>query len=783
MSRFLKWRELLFIVLASSASVATTGCGDGSNESRADVGPDANSAQQAIASPEFQPGGGTFDVPLNVIIVTSTAGAVTHYTLDGTRPDATSPIYSSPLNIAKSVTLRAIARKAGSQDSEVRTATYVVNTRPGIVQPVQFEPNSGDYSNDVLVTLTSGTAGATFCYTLDGSAPACSDQPRCSMGLRNDGSPIQITKTNTQLRAVACAGGMHESSETHAKYTLTADKPAFDPPASNYDPAHPVPVTLTTTTKGGVIHYTTDGTAPGCESPLTFNESGTLPSFTRDTTIRALTCKENYATGEDVSTKYSGEVCIGDFKVTRRAELEALTRCKEISGDLDISARDVVDLASLSHLTRVGGSLRVHTDAEVLQSMHGLESLTQVGQDLLVIGNPALTNVDGLASLRGIAGSLKVKNTDLVQFDGMPRLSTIGSSVVFEDNRALESIAGFASLRDLGLGFYVRRNPKTKRFVAPPHITTIREHLSIESMPELSDINLENLERVVMYLSMDNVPALTSFQGFRNLSRVGGLGLSGHLGMANMKGFEQLTRIDGPLVVLGTTGLVNLTGLENLITASALRVHESTLENFHGLDKLALLTGDDPYGDTLEIIGNKALTEIDGFGALTQMNGGITIAFNDVLKKVKGPAAVGHVQGSLTIENNPILESIDGFGALTTVDLDVIVTEKSLRSLSGFRSLEAIGGSLDIENCPALRDLSGFEALKSIGMHFIIMNNEALTRVNEVSRLTQLGGKYFVSDNASLPMCQPTKLAERLRSGGYTGEVHIHDNGGTGTCN
>ncbi|WP_394836637.1 hypothetical protein LVJ94_06985 [Pendulispora rubella] len=22
-----------------------------------------------------------------------------------------------------------------------------------------------------------------------------------------------------------------------------------------------------------------------------------------------------------------------------------------------------------------------------------------------------------------------------------------------------------------------------------------------------------------------------------------------------------------------------------------------------------------------------------------------------------------------------------------------------------------------------------------------------------------------------------------LRSGGYTGEVHIHDNGGTGTCN
>lgn len=72
----------------------------------------------------------------------STPGAVIHYTLDGTEPTEQSPVYTSPLKLNKSITIRAKATKEGFQPSrtysiratkaELRPATAITPSHNGV---------------------------------------------------------------------------------------------------------------------------------------------------------------------------------------------------------------------------------------------------------------------------------------------------------------------------------------------------------------------------------------------------------------------------------------------------------------------------------------------------------------------------------------------------------------------------------------------------------------------------------------------------------------------------
>ncbi len=71
---------------------------------------------------------GNYLSPVSVALSTSTSGATIRYTTNGSMPTASSPLYSSPLVLASSVTLRAVASKLGSADSPASTLTYQVGT-------------------------------------------------------------------------------------------------------------------------------------------------------------------------------------------------------------------------------------------------------------------------------------------------------------------------------------------------------------------------------------------------------------------------------------------------------------------------------------------------------------------------------------------------------------------------------------------------------------------------------------------------------------------------------
>src|SRR6266516_6434682 len=82
--------------------------------------------QQQVATPTFSPGGGTYTGSVTVTISDATSGATIHYTIDGSTPTTSSPVYGGALTFTQTTTLKAMAAASGMTDSGVASATYTI---------------------------------------------------------------------------------------------------------------------------------------------------------------------------------------------------------------------------------------------------------------------------------------------------------------------------------------------------------------------------------------------------------------------------------------------------------------------------------------------------------------------------------------------------------------------------------------------------------------------------------------------------------------------------------
>ncbi|MEO6804458.1 MAG: chitobiase/beta-hexosaminidase C-terminal domain-containing protein [Granulicella sp.] len=79
----------------------------------------------AASAPVFSLASGSYPVGQTLTITDSTPGAAIYYTVDGAMPTAGSTLYSRPVTIGQSQTVRAIAVAANYSNSTVTSATYV----------------------------------------------------------------------------------------------------------------------------------------------------------------------------------------------------------------------------------------------------------------------------------------------------------------------------------------------------------------------------------------------------------------------------------------------------------------------------------------------------------------------------------------------------------------------------------------------------------------------------------------------------------------------------------
>jgi hypothetical protein len=207
-----------------------------------------------VATPTFTPAGGTYTTSQSVTISDSTSGATIYYTTNGTMPTTSSAVYSSPITVSATETLEALAVETGYTNSAVGTAAYTI--APVLPTPT-FSPAGGTYTTSQSVTIGDSTSGTTIYYTTNGATPTTSSTKYTGA--------ITVSATET-LKAIAVETGYTNSAVGSAAYTIASllPTPTFSPAGGTYTTSQSV--TISDSTSGTTIYYTTNGTTPTTSS-------------------------------------------------------------------------------------------------------------------------------------------------------------------------------------------------------------------------------------------------------------------------------------------------------------------------------------------------------------------------------------------------------------------------------------------------------------------------------------------------------------------------------------
>lgn len=275
-----------------------------------------SSTRSIAAPPVFAPLSDSYSDPQTVTLSSPDAGATIRYTTDDSTPTATSgTVYSGPIAVSAFTGIRAISSASGLVDSAVNTAVYSFGSgggggggginfeaenlswiTNGATAAVQTDSNTsggqwvllsatgvGQYIEYTLPNVPAGTYDLSMAYkglnsrgqlslSVDGSTlggvldqySASASYPSQTFGT------VTFSSTGNHLVRLTVTGKNASSSS----YGLSADvfvlnpssslpqvaTPTFSPPGGAYGGAQSV--SISTTTAGATIRYTTDGSTP-----------------------------------------------------------------------------------------------------------------------------------------------------------------------------------------------------------------------------------------------------------------------------------------------------------------------------------------------------------------------------------------------------------------------------------------------------------------------------------------------------------------------------------------
>jgi hypothetical protein len=158
------------------------------------------------ATPVISPAGGSYNSAPTVTITDATPGAVIYYTLDGTNPTLSSPVYSGPIIPTNGQTIKAGAVGPYDTQSSTAVANYGLKSAPPVISP-----GAGSYVGTQTVTITDVTPGVVIYYTTNGTVPTTSSNVYSGA--------FSMTATGT-VEALAVAAGYTNSAVSTAAMTI-----------------------------------------------------------------------------------------------------------------------------------------------------------------------------------------------------------------------------------------------------------------------------------------------------------------------------------------------------------------------------------------------------------------------------------------------------------------------------------------------------------------------------------------------------------------------------------
>lgn len=186
-------------------------------------------------TPVFSPNGGTFTGEVVVTITTATDGATIYYTTNGTDASENSRIYSEPITLKATTTVKAIAVKDGTKSYQA-TATFTVKSNSGEETPAEgtialnnalFGTNyQGSIEKSDNKDLVGTKDGITVVYALgNGDNRYCNDS-QIRLYQKNELTISAQSGTITEIEfqlAQSTAKKLQASNGTVSDYTWTGN--------------------------------------------------------------------------------------------------------------------------------------------------------------------------------------------------------------------------------------------------------------------------------------------------------------------------------------------------------------------------------------------------------------------------------------------------------------------------------------------------------------------------------------------------------------------------------
>ena len=312
-----------------------------------------------VATPTFSLATGTYTSAQSVTISCATEGATIYYTTNGNDPTTNSSIYTAPITIEETTTLKAIAAKEEEGNvnvSDVQEATYTIIIIPTIKgYVIDFESsdislyedwtfyNIGNTNTAITAhggskygsNINSSGNGTETAYIQTKEKVATPQKLTCYVSKASDNSKqstwyIQVssdkstwTDVKTQDGASMSKGAWIEFSADLSSYTNvyvkvfysgssairaiddinltttpTVDTPTFSLESGSYISEQSVEISCAT--DGATIYYTIDGTDPTTSS-ATYSSA---ISVSTTTTIKAMAVKDGMANSAIATAEY-----------------------------------------------------------------------------------------------------------------------------------------------------------------------------------------------------------------------------------------------------------------------------------------------------------------------------------------------------------------------------------------------------------------------------------------------------------------------------------------------
>ncbi|WP_299218307.1 hypothetical protein [uncultured Aquimarina sp.] len=256
----------------------------------------------------------------------------------------------------------------------------------------------------------------------------------------------------------------------------------------------------------------------------------------------------NTSSVEDVIANCITPSCEGIYPdnlvLDSQSAIDAFNYC-EVAGSLTIEelvTGDIVDLSPLNVLENLGGDLKIYRN-KALTEINGFQNLTTINGTLELRGNTLVTNIDGLSNITALERLELFNNFKLENIDALSNITELTDVRITNNN--LTNLYGLRNLETITNSLYLNNT----------------------KLINLDDLN--NLQTIVKAMYLYSNGTLENVNGLQNMIVGNAIHINNNVSLKNLDGLNKVSSLNKDLIFKNNTGLENACGIKQLLAENA----------------------------------------------------------------------------------------------------------------------------------------------------------------------------------------------------------------------